>query len=297
ALAPLSTAPKPPALPALTGWRVLVVDDVAINRQIVSELLSLAGAQVKQAHSIEMALTLLWEQRDCGQPCQLLVLDSQMPDDNSLELLDWLIQEPDYARLPMVLLSSGERRCYELAEASDGRIVCLLKPIRRQVLWKAVNALIGAAGSEQGLDSKRSRTRASRFLTNPHLDALSILVADDSKDNIMLIRAYLKQTQHQLEIVENGALAVERFKQSHFDLVFMDVQMPVMDGYTATGLIRQWEREQDYEPTPIIALTANALKEDEQRSLDAGCTGHLTKPIRKGMFLAAVQHFIYPPLV
>ncbi len=195
-----------------------------------------------------------------------------------------------------MLLNSGERRCYELAEASDGRIVCLLKPIKRQVMWEAVNALISAS-SEQCLDSKRSRTRASRFLTNPHLDGLSILVVDDSKDNVMLIRAYLKQTQHRLEIAEDGALAVERFKQGHFDLVFMDVQMPVMDGYTATGLIRQWEREQHYEPVPIIALTANALKEDEQRSLDAGCTGHLTKPIRKGMFLAAVQHFIRPPLV
>jgi CheY-like chemotaxis protein len=112
----------------------------------------------------------------------------------------------------------------------------------------------------------------------------------------MLIRAYLKQTSHRLEVAENGAVAVERFKQGQYDLVLMDVQMPVMDGYTATGLIRQWERERDYPPVPIIALTANALKEDEQRSLDAGCTGHLTKPIRKGMFLAALQHYINPPL-
>ncbi len=73
--------------------------------------------------------------------------------------------------------------------------------------------------------------------------------------------------------------------------------MPVMDGYTATGLIRDWERENNQPPVPIIALTANALKEDEQRSLDAGCTGHLTKPLRKGLFLAALQHFIRPTLI
>lgn len=98
-------------------------------------------------------------------------------------------------------------------------------------------------------------------------------------------------------MVEDGASAVEAVVRESFDLVLMDVQMPIMDGYTATGLIRRWEQEQDYPPVPIIALTANALKEDEQRSLDAGCNGHLTKPIRKGMFLAALQHYIRPPLV
>ena len=71
--------------------------------------------------------------------------------------------------------------------------------------------------------------------------------------------------------------------------------MPVMDGYTATRLIRDWEQEQQYAPTPIIALTANALKEDEQRSLDAGCTAHLTKPIRKGIFMAALEQFMSQP--
>ncbi len=121
-------------------------------------------------------------------------------------------------------------------------------------------------------------------------------MADDAKDNVMLIRAYLKQTSHRLTLAEDGAVAVELFKRGSYDLILMDVQMPVMDGYTATGLIRQWEREQGYAPVPIIALTANALKEDEQRSLDAGCNGHLTKPIRKGMFLAAIQHYSRPPL-
>ncbi|MCB1694558.1 MAG: response regulator, partial [Pseudomonadales bacterium] len=121
---------------------------------------------------------------------------------------------------------------------------------------------------------------------------LSIMVADDAQDNILLIQAYLKKTPHHLTVAENGAIAVEQFKQHRYDIVFMDVQMPVMDGYTATRLIRAWEHEQnDQIPVPIIALTANALKEDEQRSLEAGCTSHLTKPIRKSMFLAALEHY------
>ncbi|HHW77564.1 MAG TPA: response regulator [Xanthomonadaceae bacterium] len=291
-----SAAPLEPATPPpLTGWRVLVVDDAAINRQIVAELLSLGGARVEQAETVETALTALRNRRISGQPCQLLVLDSQMPDGHGLDLLDTLDREPGYSILPVILLSAGERRCYELAEAAGGRIVCLIKPIKRQILWDAVNQLLGYAGDPR--TDRRTRTRISGFLTGqPGQVGLSILMADDSRDNVKLIRAYLKQTPHQLEVAENGAAAVELFKQGRYDLVLMDVQMPVMDGYTATGLIRQWEREQDYPPVPIIALTANALKEDEQRSLDAGCNGHLTKPIRKGMFLAALQHFMRPPL-
>ena len=121
-------------------------------------------------------------------------------------------------------------------------------------------------------------------------------------DDESLVRAALRvflESSDGFELVgeaDNGADAITLVRATQPDVVLMDVQMPIMDGYTATGLIRQWEREQDYPPAPIIALTANALKEDEQRSLDAGCNGHLTKPIRKGMFLAALQHYIRPPL-
>ena len=285
----------PPA-PSLPGWRVLVVDDVALNRQLVSELLANTGARLTQAATVDEAIELLRQQNEANRPCQLLLLDSRMPDGHGLDLLDHLARESAYASLPVILLSMGEPRCYELAEAGQGRIACLMKPIKRQVLWDAVNQLLGYTGRDRRTDP-RPRTRISHFLTGqPGENGLSILIADDSRDNIMLIRAYLKHTPHRLDVAENGAEAVALFQRNRYDLVLMDVQMPVMDGYTATGQIRAWEREHDYPPVPVVALTANALKEDEQRSLDAGCTGHLTKPIRKGMFLAALQHYMRPPL-
>ncbi|MBL8258311.1 MAG: response regulator [Candidatus Competibacteraceae bacterium] len=284
------------APPVLTDWKVLVVDDIAINRRIVNECLSAGGARVEEADTVDSALALLREGHPDGRAYRMLVLDSQMPNRFGLNLLDSLNKQPDYSTLPIILLGRGERYCFEMAETAQGRIVCLTKPIKRQVLWEAANQLIGYTHGVRRAEP-RTRTRISGLLAGDAEDSgLSILMADDSKDNVMLIRAYLKRTPHRLDIAENGAEAVEMFKQGQYDLVLMDVQMPVMDGYSATGHIRQWEREQALAPAPIIALTANALKEDEQRSLDAGCNGHLTKPIRKGMFLAALQHYIRPPL-
>jgi PAS domain S-box-containing protein len=131
-------------------------------------------------------------------------------------------------------------------------------------------------------------------LAPDHIDGihpLNILLVDDAKDNRMLVQAYLKKTPHQVETAENGEIAVEKFRSGKFDFVFMDMQMPVMDGYTATRKIREWEREQQIDERPIIALTAHALKEYEQKSIEAGCTAHLSKPIKKMDLLAAIEKY------
>ena len=107
----------------------------------------------------------------------------------------------------------------------------------------------------------------------------------------MLICSYLKKTAHTIELAENGEIAVEKFMAGSYDLVFMDMQMPVKDGYTATREIRQWENTRGVEKTPVVALTAYALKEDTQKSLDAGCNAHLTKPIKKAKLLEAISEF------
>lgn len=123
------------------------------------------------------------------------------------------------------------------------------------------------------------------------LRALRILLVEDMEDNRLLIRAFLKKTPYSLDLAENGQVAVEKFKTAPFDLVLMDVEMPVMDGYTATREIRRWEAEQSLPATPIIALTAHAFLENLQKSKEAGCTAHLTKPISKSDLLAAVARY------
>jgi CheY-like chemotaxis protein len=105
---------------------------------------------------------------------------------------------------------------------------------------------------------------------------------------------YLNNRSDVIEMAENGQIALEKFKAARYDLVLMDVQMPIMDGLQATRAIRQWERTQHRTPTPILALTAHALKEEEKKSLDAGCTAHLTKPIKKQALLRAIADYTAP---
>ena len=124
---------------------------------------------------------------------------------------------------------------------------------------------------------------------HPANHGLRILLAEDNPDNILLINVFLKQTHHQLDVAEDGLLAVEKFRTNRYDVVLMDVQMPKLGGYEATREIRRIEEIEGRSPTMIIALTAHALKEDEQKSFDAGCNGHLTKPLKKKVLLEVLQ--------
>jgi len=123
----------------------------------------------------------------------------------------------------------------------------------------------------------------------PPLPKLRILLVEDSPDNRTITVAYLRDTPYQVEIAENGAIAFEKFTAGDFDLVLMDRQMPVMDGLTATRAIREWEEAKNRPPTPIIALTASALKGDQEKFMAAGCTAYLTKPIKQDVLLHAIR--------
>ncbi|WP_447985560.1 ATP-binding protein [Nitrospira sp. Nam74] len=120
---------------------------------------------------------------------------------------------------------------------------------------------------------------------------LAILLADDSADNVALIQAYVKTAGHIVEVAENGAVAVEKFKSGRFDVVLMDVQMPVMDGYTAIRAIREWEKAYNRLTTPIVALTAHAMPDHADKSLAVGATCHVTKPISKATLMGVLERY------
>lgn len=145
----------------------------------------------------------------------------------------------------------------------------------------------------QRIDALKTSVAAQKPAPNhfeaPTHTSIAILLVDDMEDNRLLITLFMKGTTYRLDTAENGAVAVDKLQCGTYDLVLMDIQMPVMDGYQATSAIRAWEQSQKRDATPIIALTAHAFKEDIDKSQDAGCNAHLTKPIRKKTFLEAIR--------
>src|SRR5882672_10726804 len=118
---------------------------------------------------------------------------------------------------------------------------------------------------------------------------MRILIAEDSPVNLLLIERYLKDPVYEIDTACDGAVAFQKFQSGAYDLVLMDLQMPVMDGYAATRTMRAWEVEHRKAPTPILALTAHAFQEEREKSLAAGCNAHLIKPIRKPELLEAIR--------
>jgi CheY-like chemotaxis protein len=270
----------------LKGLKALVVDDNATTRFIIREMLAARGTEITEAAGGQEALAELKRAQEAATPYQLLLLDCHMPDLNGFQVAECIKNTPGLAGTTMLMLTS-DARDGDLARARGlGSTGYLVKPINRADLLHTITA---------ALSHTQTTAQTATEATGPAaLDAqrpLNILLVEDSADNRVLIQAYLKQTSHQLEIAENGARAVEKFQAGRFDLVLMDMQLPVMDGYTATKTIRQWEQTQNRQPTPIIALTAYALKEEAQKSLQAGCMAHLTKPIKKAALLAAIAEY------
>lgn len=120
---------------------------------------------------------------------------------------------------------------------------------------------------------------------------VNILLVEDMEDNRFLISVFLKALPYRLDLAEHGAAGVEKFQSGQYDLVLMDIQMPVMDGYEAVRLIRQWEETQQRGTTPIIALTGNTREEDVEKTRAAGFTAHMTKPLKKNTLLETIQRY------
>jgi PAS domain S-box-containing protein len=270
----------------LRGRRVLVVDDHETNRLIVRAHLSRLGAEVLDAANGSAALQALDEAAHRDTPLDLVILDFHMPGMNGVELAQAIRARADGAILPLLLYAS------ELSGASADDLSKLdlaghlYKPISRDRLLASVNAAL--APSAQAL-TPRTRPSSASPKESSGREPLRLLLVEDVEDNRDVITLFLKGTPYQVDMAENGALGLEKFRACTYDLVLMDIQMPVMDGYQATAAIRRWEREQGRPPTPIVALTANAFREDVEKAIAAGCDTHVAKPVRKPVLLEAIR--------
>jgi len=274
---------------SLVGLPVLVVDDNATNRRILGRTLSNWKAEPTLAESAEAALAALQRARDSGKPFALILSDAHMPKVDGFTLAERIKQDADLAGPTIMMLTSGGHRgdaarCRELGVAAY-----LTKPIRQAELKQAVCGVLA---------SKRRRTGTFGLVTRHSLrearpdkerrGALRVLLAEDNIVNQQLAVRLLEKRGIEAFVVGDGREAVEALQKQRFDLVLMDVQMPEMDGFEATAVIRAQEAETGAH-LPIIAMTAHAMKGDRERCLAAGMDAYVAKPIRPEELFEAID--------
>ena len=258
----------------LSGKHILIVDDNATNRRILNSYLNGWGLTVSEADSGSAALMLLQTSTLQGLSFDLILLDMQMPLMDGLTFAKCLTQIPSLTNLPIILLSSNNQ--VEPADYLGTRIIQrLLKPLRQIQLYDAI--FTAFQGGNTSLAVYKQTIAVESNLLN--YQDKKVLVVEDNKINQKVIVAKLRKYNIEPDVVENGLLALDKLAQCHYDLIFMDCHMPIMDGYTATRELRLMEFQKNIERQTVIALTANALEGERDICLAAGMDDYISKPI------------------
>jgi two-component system sensor histidine kinase/response regulator len=272
----------------LRGSRVLIVDDNRTNRRILEGMLNRWEMISISVEEGQQALDALSGARNAGQPFSLILTDMNMPKMDGFTLVEQIRKRPELATATiMMLTSAGHRgdasRCQELGVAAY-----LLKPIRQSELREAIARVLGAHAENGAIPLI---TRFSLHDGHDRLASLRVLLAEDNAVNQRLAVKLLEKRGHSVVVAGNGSEALAAMDKQDFDLVFMDVQMPEMDGLEATAAIRGQEKITG-KHQPIIALTAHAMKGDREKCIAGGMDGYLTKPIRPQELDDVLEDFI-----
>ncbi len=253
---------------------VLVVDDNAVNRDILCRMLESFGCRPLSAASSQEALTILQKKLIEGDPVRLGVIDFQMPEENGRELAQKIKANPALRQTALMLLTSVGTRGDAAMARETGFSAYLHKPVKQSQLLDAISAIVGR-------QSLSEDSAASPLITRHWLEEVrrtgTILLAEDNPVNQAVAEAILSRAGYTVVTVENGREAVEVLSERNFDLVLMDVQMPEMDGLVATAEIRRLPGIKS--KTPVIAMTAHALSGDREKCLEAGMDDYITKPL------------------
>ncbi|MGQ0658051.1 MAG: response regulator [Chromatiales bacterium] len=273
---------QPAAVPGLCGLRVLLVSESPTQRQILAELLVATGMVVQEAARPLEAMEQVKLAAEGGTPPQVLLCDGRIAGEGGVALAAAIRQVAPACKV--ILLLSPSTLTTDLARVQSAGIdAYAVKPAKPTDLLDALRKATGAeAGSASG-------PGAPAVAVLPLTARYRVLLVEDTADNRLLVRAYLRREPFDIDEAENGEVALEKFRQEHYDIVLMDMQMPIMDGYAATRAIRALEFEQRRAATPIIALTAYAIREDIDKCLQVGCSAHLSKPIKRATLLQALN--------
>jgi signal transduction histidine kinase/CheY-like chemotaxis protein/HPt (histidine-containing phosphotransfer) domain-containing protein len=275
----LATRPLPGdaaavTLPTLQGRRVLCVDDHATNRTILEAQLSAWGIRVDCVADGPTALARLRAAHADGQPYTLAILDYHMPGMDGLELAQAIKAEPILAPIRLVMLSSVSQRGQGATPQQVGIAAYLTKPLRQSHLYNCLRSVMGAATGPAFVSPGMRRQEAAQVQIHAR-----VLVVEDNVVNQKVAGRLLENLGCRVDVAANGREAVNMLIQFAYDVVLMDCQMPVMDGFAATAAIRQHETSTG-QHVPIIAMTANAMQGDRERCLAAGMDDYISKPVK-----------------
>ena len=272
----------------ISGVKVLVVDDNLSNLEIIMEMVEIWQLVPKGTTTTEKAQELLLEAHQAGDPFELILIDSDMPGSDGFSLAGWIRdQYMGDCKTIMMITSLKNRKKVNHQELHLSSTI--IKPVRPSDL---LDAIIGALKETEEIEDKLTTTPEP--VTTSHETPLKILVAEDTPFNQKFITRLLSRWGHQALIVENGKKAVATYAEERFDLILMDVQMPEMDGFEATAKIRAIEKEKGLH-TPIIAMTAHAMKGDRERCLDAGMDEYVSKPISSKLLFKTIKKLVSDP--
>lgn len=261
----------------LRGKRILAVDDNKVNREIIAAYLASWDSDPKVASSSKEAFQLLKEAAEASTPFDLLITDVLMPEIDGMQLSKQVREDEALKNTCIIVLTSSGVRGDGAKFREIGVNGYFSKPIKSSRLYNAIVTVLGLADESRCIPEKREMM-TRHALKEMKKQGIRILVAEDNEINKKVVRHQLHRLGYAVDIVENGKQAVEAVKTGSYNLVLMDIQMPEMDGYEATRIIRNMTN--GLKNIPIIAMTANAMKGDREKCLAAGMDDYIAKPVQ-----------------
>jgi CheY-like chemotaxis protein len=267
----------------LSGLQVLIVEDAPDNARILAETIQSWHMRPTIVQSNQGAVDVLSRSRGVGTRFDFILVDAQMAGESGFSLAEYIVKHPELPRPVMMLTSvaqaDGVEHCRKL-----GLSVYVIKPISDSDLFDAMMSIRGAR-----VEQKLASPAAAVVSGNKPAGGLRILLAEDNAVNQEVAQQMLQKRGHSVTIASNGREALKLVSLSEFDLILMDIQMPEMDGFQATAAIREMERKGSRR-TPIVAMTAHAMKGDRERCLESGMDGYVSKPVQSKMLYETIEN-------
>ncbi|MGC8603058.1 MAG: response regulator, partial [Desulfomonilaceae bacterium] len=262
----------------ICGRRVLGVDDNATNRRLLEAYLDSWGCQFNLVDGGPAALAELRNAQISGNPYEIALIDMQMPGMDGETLGETIKRDPLIGEIVLIMMTSLSRRGDAKRLEEKGFAGYLTKPVRQKQLHDCLLMSLGQACAAVGHENRRIVTRHT--IAESKRKRLSVLVAEDNYTNQRLAVSVLEKMGHDVHAVSNGLEALDTMKNHKYDVVLMDVQMPIMNGLETTRIVRQGDGSVLDPETRIIAMTAHAMKGDREKCLEAGMDDYITKPIQ-----------------